>query len=73
MKPDHSTPAGNRRDFLRHAALGGILGLAGTLAVRSAGQDCINQGICRGCTAYDDCILPSALSAKQALGGQPLR
>lgn len=70
MNPDHTMKGGNRRDFLRRAALGGILGLAGTLVVRSSGQNCVNQGICCGCFAYDDCNLPQALSAKQVLASK---
>lgn len=70
MKPEPTSHAPNRRDFLRNAALTGILGLAGTLVVRSAGHKCVNQGICRGCFAYDDCNLPQALSAKQVLGSR---
>ena len=73
MKPDRSTNAGNRRDFLRTAALGGLLGVAGTLAARPTRQDCINEGICRGCTAYDDCNLPQALSARQVLNAKKTR
>jgi len=70
MKPDRLPTAGNRRDFLRNAALGGILGLVGTLAARSTRQDCINEGICRGCAAYNDCDLPQALSARRVLDAQ---
>ena len=73
MCPDHPLNAGNRREFLRRAALGGIIGVAGTLGVRSAREKCINAGICRGCAAYDACNLPQALSAKQVLDGKPLR
>jgi hypothetical protein len=29
---------------------------------------CVSDGICRGCAAYEDCELPSALSAKEVLG-----
>jgi hypothetical protein len=63
--------AGSRRDFFRHAALGGIFGLMGTLIARSTGQTCVNDGLCRGCTAYDDCELPRALSVKQSRATDP--
>ena len=66
MNADPQQNAGNRRNFLRNAALGGLLAIAGTLGARSHGQTCVNEGICRGCAAYDDCGLPQALSAKQA-------
>jgi hypothetical protein len=28
-------------------------------------QTCVNQGICRGCGAFEDCGLPQAISAKE--------
>jgi len=28
---------------------------------------CINNGICKGCKVFEKCILPQALSAKEAL------
>ena len=31
-------------------------------------ESCINDFICRGCTAYSGCGLPQALSARRALG-----
>jgi len=63
----------DRREFfrgvLRKAALGAI-GLRGGViarrAVRQGAHTCINRGICRGCGAFAGCILPHALSAKQA-------
>lgn len=65
----------NRREFLRsgvrYALLAGIAAVSAALVVRRdralPGQTCINQGICRGCGAFDDCGLPQALSAKQAM------
>jgi hypothetical protein len=64
----------SRRGFLRNAALGGLAVLTGALAARRpAGQACVNDGFCRGCAAYEDCGLPQALSAKQALRDQPKR
>ena len=38
----------------------------------SAGQVCISAGICRGCAVFEDCGLPGALSAKEALGRTPV-
>lgn len=73
-RPPNSS-AGRRqflRDGLRLAILGGLAAvsgrLAGRVAARPAGQLCISAGICRGCAAFEDCGLPNALSAKQALG-----
>jgi hypothetical protein len=58
------------RDGFRYAVLTGLATVSATLFKRSggklSGQTCINQGICSGCTAYTDCGLPQALSAKQA-------
>jgi hypothetical protein len=64
-------PAGNRRDFFRATArysLLGLLSLAGILTARKGGlrgQTCINNGICGACTAFPDCSLPQALSARE--------
>ncbi|MGA2543542.1 MAG: hypothetical protein ABSG78_18490 [Verrucomicrobiota bacterium] len=70
-----NSSAGRRqflRDGLRFAILGGLAAvigrLAGREAARPAGQVCISAGICRGCAAFEDCGLPNALSAKEALG-----
>ena len=58
------------RDIIRYAALIG-LGVIGGAAVRRRRAlrdgDCLNRGICRGCEALDDCGLPQAVSARQAL------
>jgi len=65
----------SRREFLRAAARGGLLALliaACRLAARSggsAGQRCVNRGVCRGCAAFASCGLPQALSAKGARPG----
>ena len=67
----------SRREFLRggarYALLAGLGAVSATLFKRSggklSGQTCINQGICRGCTAFSGCGLPQALSAKQANQG----
>jgi hypothetical protein len=56
----------SRRTFLRNAALGGLAAVTGVLVARQGRQACVNNGICRGCAAYDECGLPQALSAKQA-------
>ncbi|MGO8676211.1 MAG: twin-arginine translocation signal domain-containing protein [Limisphaerales bacterium] len=57
----------SRRSFLRNAALGGLAALTAALVTRPASsQTCINNSICGGCGAFDDCELPQALSAKQS-------
>ena len=70
-----NSSAGRRRflrDGLRWAILGGLAAVGGRLAgreaARPAGQVCISAGICRGCAAFEDCGLPSALSAKEVIG-----
>ena len=72
-----------RRQFLKSAARLVLLGGLGVLGLRLLrggvrgrrllpGQTCVNQGVCRGCTAYSGCGLPAALSARRALsGGRP--
>ena len=65
---DHAS----RREFLRggarYALLTAVATVSAALIQRSggklAGQTCINQGLCRGCGAFAECGLPSALSAK---------
>ena len=67
----------NRREFMRdgfrYALLTGLAVVSATLFKRSggrlSGQTCINQGICRGCTAFTNCGLPQALSAKTSKRG----
>jgi hypothetical protein len=69
----------NRREFLRgslrHALLAGLAVVSGALVKRRGatlpGQTCINQGICRGCGAFENCDLPQALSAKQVQRSKP--
>jgi hypothetical protein len=65
------------RDGLRLTILGGLAAIGGKLAgrasARAAGQVCISAGICRGCAVFEDCGLPSALSAKEVLGLNPAR
>lgn len=68
----------DRREFLRTSlrrlVLAGLGLLGGSLLLRKASPDashvCINDGICRGCRAFSDCILPPAASAKQHMNGQ---
>jgi len=67
---------GDRREFLRtcfrNVTLTALALLAGGLALRKhddgAKHLCINDGLCGGCSKYSGCILPQALSAKQAKG-----
>lgn len=63
-----------RRKFLREAGrwlLGaGLIGGLGALIERDPEQ-CVNRGLCSGCAEFDNCGLPQALSAKQALTPGP--
>lgn len=58
------------RDSIRYAALGVLVVLSAALtrggARRLPGQRCVNRGICGGCSAFSQCGLPQALSAKRA-------
>lgn len=60
----------SRREFFRGAAryvlLSGLAALAvlGVARRCPGGQTCVNRGLCRGCTEFEDCELPAALSAK---------
>ena len=73
MKTERATAVASRREFLRgglrHVLLAGVAAASGILArnpvSRLPGQTCVNQGICRGCGAFEACGLPSALSTKQ--------
>ena len=65
----------NRRklltDALRFAGLG-LLGFVSDWAVLKRRRlkydgDCINSSICCGCSIYEECGLPQALSRKQLL------
>jgi hypothetical protein len=48
------------------AGLGGIVGtLIGHKRVSVSREECINLSVCRGCSAFEGCGLPQALSAKQ--------
>lgn len=61
------------RDGFRYALLAGLAAVSAVLTRRNggklSGQVCVNQGICRGCTAFAGCGLPQALSAKQTRPG----
>ena len=75
MKTERATEAASRREFLRggvrYALLAGLAAVSAMVAGRRnqrlPGQTCVNQGICRGCGVFEECGLPQALSAKQAL------
>ena len=65
----------DRKSFLKKCARGSaaaVLVLFGgrhILKSRNASETshiCMNQGICRGCGAFQACILPQAASAKKA-------
>ena len=67
----------NRREFLRRAGrVAAWTALAVTAALAlwrrrpAMGQECIHRSLCRGCTAFDGCGLPAALSAKLAGEGK---
>jgi hypothetical protein len=68
---------GSRRDFVRSAArYGGLVALGAAFAwlERPRGREtCINNSICAGCTAFTECALPAALSAKVAETNTPKR
>lgn len=73
---DHHGDA-SRREFLRGSARYALLTALGAVSAmlfkrsggKLSGQSCIKDGICYDCTAYADCGLPAALSAKQAKRG----
>ena len=73
MKTERINGPASRREFLRggarYALLAGLGAVSATLVKRSggqlSGQTCINQGLCRGCGAFEGCGLPQALSAKE--------
>ncbi|MFB3892881.1 MAG: hypothetical protein ACE15C_12745 [Phycisphaerae bacterium] len=74
---EESQQASTRRQLLatalRGAAAGAIAALAAVLMLRNGrapgpleGQNCINEGLCRSCAAFDGCRLPAALVRKQS-------
>jgi hypothetical protein len=66
VKQESQIADASRRNFLRRVALGGLTALTATLVARGKSQACVNEGLCPGCPAYDDCNLPRALSRKQS-------
>ena len=66
-----------RREFFRGIGRGAALAGIALLAAAVTGwrrkparrEKCTNQGICRGCSAFADCGLPQALSARRAAKG----
>jgi hypothetical protein len=65
----------DRREFLRtigrYAATAAVGTASAFLLIRKARNNekahrCTNRGICDGCSTFDGCSLPQALSAKQA-------
>ena len=56
----------SRRNFLRRAAVGGLTALTATLVAHGRSEICVNDGLCPGCPAYDECDLPRALARKQS-------
>ena len=65
----------NRREFFRtgarYLALSAVAVVTSVLVKRKAvllpGQSCTNEGLCRGCSAFEDCGLPQALSYKRVM------
>ena len=64
----------SRREFLRTCArnvsIAGLGVLAAAMLIRKPDDEvdhhCISEGICDGCRVFSGCVLPQALSAKQA-------
>ena len=77
MKIDMNTTTNRRGLFtgvLRYATLG-LVGISGISLVAKRRRlvkenKCVNRGICSGCSEFDLCGLPQALSAKRVLGNQ---
>ena len=57
--------AGRMAVFAALAAVGVTLGRRARSKPRNS-ETCVNRGICRGCSAFDECGLPQAMSAKRA-------
>jgi hypothetical protein len=61
----------NRREFLRSlgrkTALGALVLGTGSLVARPGNrEECVSNGICRGCAEVAECGLPQALSFKES-------
>lgn len=64
----------DRREFLkslaRNTTAAGLAALAAVLVARRQvsprREVCINNSICRGCVVLSSCVLPQALSTRQA-------
>lgn len=69
---DEQVSQGRRRFFKDIGRWAVALGLGGGVAAITTRdpEKCANQGLCRGCGEFDDCHLPQALSAKEAMGKQ---
>jgi len=72
-------PKNARRQFFRgilHNVSLVLLGTAGGVAAVKRGRlmregKCVNQGICSGCEAFEDCGLPRALSVRHVIARTP--
>jgi len=63
------------KNLCRASLLGAIGGSVGLLLFKrrfslNPAHTCINKGICRGCSEFDNCILPQALSARNAVDAE---
>ncbi|MBI5385414.1 MAG: hypothetical protein HZA90_12115 [Verrucomicrobia bacterium] len=64
----------SRRAFLRtcarYPALAGLAVVGGWLALRkgdpSDGEPCVKQRLCRGCSLFDNCERPQAMTTRKA-------
>jgi hypothetical protein len=73
MQEPSSRHGASRREFVRvgfrYALLTGLAVVSAVLVKRRSAtlpnQNCISNGVCRGCAIFTDCGLPQALSAKQ--------
>ncbi|HIJ52169.1 MAG TPA: hypothetical protein HPP66_03320 [Planctomycetes bacterium] len=71
----HLVQVQSRRQLLAAALRYGTLGLLGAAGGAAFARrrrllregKCINDGVCRGCEAFERCNLPPALSAKEVL------
>jgi len=71
--PNTQSRRGLLAGALRYSALG-LSGMLGGWAFAKRRRlvrrgKCVNGGVCRGCSVYEKCGLPQALSAKQVLSG----